>query len=523
MPTKAVWQHIDVPLPSLKYENVTASGQGKGTTEWAAHSHTPIGVELWGDFDELVTAEGQNPRNLRTLDFDLRQEFFNAMKYVFPVSKEEDVTIRLETVLSVFSNADQNISGGFNFRQHNQQIIGNPDLVAQKTDWEGLGVGDISDYKSPLRGERAGVRRDNTKLIVSLYRMPFETKPLWKFAFLKSAQDILDHWEIPEDFDPAKMQAQAPLPEDWPKDKQKIFHLVRQIYGQMVADKRRYGVITLYERWFFCKTSDGILKISRSFEREAVSPSVLQAIKTMVGFVDYELEDVAFHPQSASKAPPKKKNKKGGDSTSKPQPPLPPSYGGGKPGSRGRGEGGAVHSGTNLAASLQPWECNVYDVTGLVLLLTTARDPTVIVKLQKDPRKKHVADEMAQEAAMYAALEGNEAVQEVIPRFRGHSTHLGVAMTCIEREMDDLEDIGLENVSEALKQSAVHAIQVLSEAGVLHNDIELRNIVRSKRDPSRAKIIDFGRASFSGDSKLLAKQVERIKILLNTENSTYTS
>jgi predicted Ser/Thr protein kinase len=501
MPTQTVWQHIDVPLPSLKYEHLTVSGQGKGTTEWAPHSHTPVRVEIWGDFDALVTAEAQNSRNHPTSDFDLRQKFLNAMEYASPVSKEEDVTNRLETVLSVFSKADQTFSGGFNFRQQNQQIIGNPDLVAQKTDREGLGVGDISEYKSPPRGERAGVRRENTKLIVSLYRMPFETKPLWKFDFLKSAQNIIDHWEIPEDFDPAKMQAQAPLPGDWPKEKKKIFHLVRQMYGQMVADKRRYGVITLYERWFFCKrTSDGILKISRSFEREAVSPSVLQAIKTMVGFVDYELEDVAFHPQSASKAPPKKKHKKGGDS-----------------------ERGAVHSGTNLAASLQPWECNVYDVTGLVLLLTTARDPTVIVKLQNDPRKKHVADEMAQEAAMYAALEGNQAVQEVIPRFRGHSTHLGVAMTCLEKELDDFDDIGLENLSDSLKQSAVHAMQVLSEAGVLHNDIELRNIVRSKRDPSRAKIIDFGRASFSGDSKLLAKQIERIKILLNTENSTYTS
>jgi predicted Ser/Thr protein kinase len=57
---------------------------------------------------------------------------------------------------------------------------------------------------------------------------------------------------------------------------------------------------------------------------------------------------------------------------------------------------------------------------------------------------------------------------------------------------------------------------VLREAGVLHNNMKLLNIVRIKRDPSRVKIIDFGRASFSGDSKLLAKQVESIKILLNT-------
>jgi hypothetical protein len=196
-----------------------------------------------------------------------------------------------------------------------------------------------------------------------------------------------------------------------------------------------------------------------------------------------------LHPQSASKTPPKKKKRR------------------------------AVAGGKNLAASLCPWECDVYDFTDSVLLLTTRKDPTVIVKLQSDPRIKHVADDMANEAAIFEALEGNEAVKEVVPCFRGHSTHLGVAMTCVEKERDDFDDIGLEHLSGVLQRSAVRAIEVLSEAGVLHNDIELRNIVKSKRDPSCAKIIDFGRASFSSDRKRLAKQVERIMTLPNTDNS----
>lgn len=46
-------------------------------------------------------------------------------------------------------------------------------------------------------------------------------------------------------------------------------------------------------------------------------------------------------------------------------------------------------------------------------------------------------------------------------------------MAYIERKMDDLDHIRLENVSEALKQSAVHAVCLLSEAGLLHNmDLE---------------------------------------------------
>jgi len=87
-------------------------------------------------------------------------------------------------------------------------------------------------------------------------------------------------------------------------------------------------------------------------------------------------------------------------------------------------------------------------------------------------------------------------------------------MACVERELDDFEDLGLANVSVKLRQSAVHAIETLSKAGVLHNDIELRNIVQSRSDPDRAKIIDFGRASLSQDKKRLADQVDHMKHLL---------
>ena len=80
---------------------------------------------------------------------------------------------------------------------------------------------------------------------------------------------------------------------------------------------------------------------------------------------------------------------------------------------------------------------------------------------------------------------------------------------------DDFDDIGLDNLSDQLKRSAVRAVKVISEAGILHNDLELRNFVQSAADPNCAKIIDFGRATFSSDSKLLAKQVVAVETLLN--------
>lgn len=121
---------------------------------------------------------------------------------------------------------------------------------------------------------------------------------------------------------------------------------------------------------------------------------------------------------------------------------------------------------------------------------------------------------MAHEAEIYSALDDNEAVQHVIVAFHGHNTHRGVAFTCVGRELHDLDDIGLENVSNTLKHSAVHAVSLLSDAGVLHNDLELRNFVQSKDDPDRVKIIDFGRADFTADQDLLSEQVERVKFLM---------
>jgi serine/threonine protein kinase len=70
-----------------------------------------------------------------------------------------------------------------------------------------------------------------------------------------------------------------------------------------------------------------------------------------------------------------------------------------------------------------------------------------------------------------------------------------------------------------LKQSAVRGVELLSKAGVLHNDIALRSIVQSRDDSTRAKIIDFGRAVFCKDKERLLEQNERIQFLLGVSVS----
>ncbi|KAL3912559.1 MAG: hypothetical protein SGILL_006832 [Bacillariaceae sp.] len=519
-PGPTLWEALDVPLPPLKYENTTTAGQGKGSTNWAAHSHTPISVAEWTDFDSLVVAEGQKDANKTIATINLGSELSTTARRAAVVSEEEHVTQRLNSMLGIV--AFEGFTGDTVFNTRSNELTAEPDIIAMKQDNEGLGVGDTDEYQSPGKGQKASIRRATVALVRKLLVFPFETKPVWKFAFVNQAQAhtrIINEWEIPDDFDKEKMNAHAPLPEVWSAEKVKVFHLVRQVYGQMVSDKCKYGIFHVYEMWFFLKRNEaGDLFFSRGFGKTETSPSVLQAIKTLIGFGDHAMMPTSVHPKSASKVRANKKAK------SSKKPDMPGGGYGSSNSDKGRGSGGnnknaygSIDSG-NVAATLLPWDCEVYDSTGNVLLMTTRKNPSLLVKLQRASRMRHVADEMANEATVYTALAENEAVQCGIPNFFGYSTHLGVGMICIGREMDDFEDIGIENLSKELKLSAVRAASLLSDAGVLHNDLELRNIVQSRADPCCAKIIDFGRAVFSTDTNLLRKQVERVKILLGLQS-----
>jgi len=532
-----VWEALNVSLPELRYENVTTSGQGKGSTTWAAHSHTPTAVAEWEDFDNLVATEGMHARNHRQVEENLSLLFKSYLRFMEPCSTEEHISKVTSGVLNAMKVSDFDLSDGVSFPERNTELTAKPDIIAMKNDDKGLGVGPSSAYVSPPKGTRAKVRRDTVQLIRSLYRFPFETKPNWKFEFLAENDAegetsrseahcvIIDSWSIPGDFDSAKMQAEVPLPRSWPLKKKKVFHLVRQLYGQMVADHCRYGVFHTYDLWIFCKRStDGTLFLSRAFRRKGTSPSVCQAIKTLIGFRDYRFSaPPAMHPSSASKMPQNKKPRK--SYKPPPKPPLPPSNRDdgfdGKP--RGKRGGSKAKDGDNLAATLSSWEMNVYDRTEKVLLLTTPKYPSVLVKMQQKPTLLHVSREMKHEADFYATMQDISELEDVIPKYYGYSTHLGVALTCVERESDNFDDICVENLPEALKHSAVQAVEALSRVGVLHNDLELHNIVQSRNDPMKAKIIDFGRAEFSSDRNCLNDQVEHVKFLLGLGQNQHKS
>lgn len=160
------------------------------------------------------------------------------------------------------------------------------------------------------------------------------------------------------------------------------------------------------------------------------------------------------------------------------------------------------------------WDFKLLYCTANTKILLKKSDPSVLIKIPHHTHAGDVAKEIEKEAAIYRKLAGNSEVQDAIPRFYGFSTHLGVPMLCIGREGPDFEDIGVENLSDALKESAVQCLRRLGRAGVVHHDLALRNIVQSAGDPQRAKIIDFGRAEFTQDQRLLQEQVTDLETLL---------
>jgi hypothetical protein len=94
--------------------------------------------------------------------------------------------------------------------------------------------------------------------------------------------------------------------------------------------------------------------------------------------------------------------------------------------------------------------------------------------------------------------------------FHGFSTHLGVPLLCLALEGPDSEDIGVENLPHELKVSAVESLQLLSQAGLLHHDLALRNIAQ----PQTSQDYRFRSSRVHRGPTPATKQVEFLKSIL---------
>jgi tRNA A-37 threonylcarbamoyl transferase component Bud32 len=164
------------------------------------------------------------------------------------------------------------------------------------------------------------------------------------------------------------------------------------------------------------------------------------------------------------------------------------------------------------ASCIQLSECQLLWTTEFIKILLT-KCGYGIVKMVRDPRMTFQAAELQHEARIYRILM-NAACADAVPEFFGFSDRYGVPLLCVAAEGDDFEDIGLENISSDLKHSAVAALERISECGILHGDLAMRNIVRSRHRHESAKFIDFGRAQTTKNTKLLDAQVIALKNML---------
>jgi hypothetical protein len=87
-----------------------------------------------------------------------------------------------------------------------------------------------------------------------------------------------------------------------------------------------------------------------------------------------------------------------------------------------------------FATNVYMWDCELVGGNENIKLLSSKKDPSVLIKMQRDPTKKHVAEQMENEASIYKVLSRNTEVREALPSFRGFSNHLGVVMLCTGRE-----------------------------------------------------------------------------------------
>jgi tRNA A-37 threonylcarbamoyl transferase component Bud32 len=283
----------------------------------------------------------------------------------------------------------------------------------------------------------------------------------------------------------------------------------------MKTDSLKYGVITLYEAWYFCKRDNsGTMFISPAFLATDMSPSVLQALRTILTLGDHNMEAVQAKSPGRVAFSLRDDDSKARDHNTR------------SVTSKGLGNGqsgddGIVKSNKSISGSPDPSLhasdvrlecCELLFQSDYVTLLGTPCGRAV-VKYVRDPRMTENVRELRREAAMYELL-CKTACEDVIPSFRGLDETRGIPIICISAEGEDFEDIGLENLDPELKRSALAAVRAFSECGFFHGDLALRNIVQSKSDPTHAKLIDFGRTRCSQDQRELDNQICHARALL---------
>jgi tRNA A-37 threonylcarbamoyl transferase component Bud32 len=469
-------------------------------------------VEHWTEFELLVNAESKSLHSTKMMECEDLQRQFERMQLPV-ILEEEHVT---QATGQILQTASEYIGSRVN--TGSASLKANGDITMMTESFAKTMLISVNEMHTPVKGQRAKLEREAHQDIRKSSLFTVETKPINKYKFLlQEGKSIPQLWEQA----PIDQVQDKPLPSSWTTETKKVWHLVRQLFGQMVTDSFRYGVINLYEVWYFCqRTPDGTMLISSKYVRDdAQNPSVLQALRTLIAQENYELtehksvdnspvKNTSVQSKQAKQAKDKNRINTGNMSASD-----------GKTVRTGKGKSdAATYQGRTVMTNpdgsvLSLRDCNLVMSREFCKILIT-KDSSRFVKMVKHPRMVHHVKELRNEAAMYAYLKTTPCAA-FIPSFHGLDESSGVPMMCTGAEDLDFEEIGQENLPLKLTRSALRAVTSLREQGVYHGDLALRNIVRSRQNPHRAKLIDFGRSSVTNDPMLLDEQIERARSILH--------
>ena len=168
----SLWRALGVGLPALNYDINETDLQGKGSTKFAAFSHTPTTVTPWSDFNMFV--EGARDSVLAGSSDGVTGDIVSMMQSqsIPDIVQEEDVTQgTLTLLLAAFRNTRVDIK----FQATAKYTLSDPDIIAQRPVNEHKF---LKIAKEALRKEKYQKERQDAVLFT------FETKPKWKFVIL---------------------------------------------------------------------------------------------------------------------------------------------------------------------------------------------------------------------------------------------------------------------------------------------------------------------------------------------------
>ena len=494
--------------PSITY--IPARKKSKATTD-SPHGRNPHSVRRWDNF--LRDANGM------AMD-DTTQQFDRPIFKHSEASVEEDVRVALE--INVFDVLSATLG---NRQQPEEKFRRAPALISIKG---------IPDFIL-LAGDKL------------LFPIEVKTK-----------------WILPDDNIVGIFNAK-----DTPAF---VFNSIRQIFGYMAQNKRRYGVLSTYDKtWFLQRPKDnrGVLFISDVVKDENTSPTLLQCFAHIMSLARQD-PDCPSPPPSPlrtlgdSPEPPEEKDDEDKDPTY-PPPKSGSGKGGrgssrggasrrggrgsgrggtGKKGGQGSGRGGTDKKGDNSNTSkrnrpgvgggrespgneqlnrelrLENFDWDSFEVAGVLgegrsgkVFEGTLRGESVVVKLTDLWQHPELHEEMLREARTYVEL--GKLQGHGIPKLKGVGYTAG-GLFALMTEFGG-SPIEVENLNDEKREMILHVLASIHSEGFLHGDLRCENIlIEHRRDGPRITFIDFGFSRKFSNHKESEREMSALKRMIGS-------